>query len=353
MIMNFLSIIGTRPQYIKYAAIQRAFKLVGIEHDYIDSGQHYDIELSANVARDLGIPRALSILAPGNGEPLEQISNLLVQISEQLDRYKPKMVLVYGDTNTTLAAAIACVKKGIKFAHIEAGLRSRNRENQEERNRILVDHVADLLLAPTKNAVQNLIDEGLGGRTKLVGDVMVDVLRQGAPYILPRNFSYHSIKEFDFYVGTFHRAENVDSKETLTQIIRALSEVDRKIVLFAHPRLEKNMQLFGLEFPKNTLKLPPVSHSEILSWIKFSNGLITDSGGLQKEAFILRVPCTTLRHETEWVETLADGWNVLVQRPSDLAKLVKRIPTPTESNPFGDGQAGSNIVSLLQETLNN
>jgi len=351
MSMDFLSVIGTRPQYIKYAAIHRAFKKKGIEHSHIDSGQHYDNELSLNIANDLKIPKALKTLSPGNGEPLEQIANLLVQLSRELIKFEPKIVLVYGDTNTTLAAAIVCMKLGIRFAHIEAGLRSHRSGNQEERNRILVDHGADILFAPTTSAIQNLIDEGLQEKANLVGDVMVDVLMQGEPYLLPGNFSKLSIKEFEFYVATFHRAENVDSKEILTQIMNALAGIDKQIVLFAHPRLEKQMQLFGLDFPKNIIKLPPVPHSEILSWISHSKGLITDSGGLQKESFILGIPCTTLRQETEWVETLVDDCNVLVQRPSDLAKSIQRTPSPTQTKPFGNGQAGSKIVSLLFDAL--
>jgi UDP-N-acetylglucosamine 2-epimerase (non-hydrolysing) len=349
--VDFLSVIGTRPQYIKFAAIQRAFRKRSIEHDYIDSGQHYNPELSAGIVSDLGLLPALKVLNPGTGHPLAQISNLLVQLDETLDKYQPRIVLVYGDTNTTLAAALSCVKKDIKFCHIEAGLRSYNGSNQEERNRILVDHSADILFAPTENSVQNLKFEGLENRTCYVGDVMVDILLQGEPYNFPAHSTSMKLKQGEYFVATFHRAENVDSEVNLRRTVKALSQVQGKIVLFAHPRLVKQMAIFGISFPKNVTVLTPVTHSQILSWIKHSNGLITDSGGLQKEAFILRVPCVTMRAETEWPETLVNGWNMLIPDLEDLGVALNRKPKEIYVNPFGDGQAGLKIVDKLQNFL--
>ena len=351
--MKFLSIVGTRPQYIKLSAIQRAFDTKKIQHFYIDSGQHYDPELSSKIVKDLYLPDANKILKPGFGKPTEQIANLLIQISEALDELKPQYVLVYGDTNTTLAAAISCAKLNIPFAHVEAGLRSFNLNNQEEKNRLVVDHLANILFAPTEQSEINLQNEGLGNRTRLVGDVMVDVLYRGLPYSLPAELQKYEIRPNSFYIATLHRAENVDSKKFLTKVMMQFSEVEKKIILFAHPRLEKKMNEFGLEWSGNILKLPPVTHTEILKWMSHSCGLITDSGGLQKEAFLLKIPCTTLRSETEWTETLSNNWNILLPEADDLNAILKREVTPTAINPFGDGHAADNIVSYVQEISQN
>jgi len=349
--VDFLSVIGTRPQYIKFAAVQRAFKVQNIDHGYIDSGQHYDPELSSNIINELGLPPALKILNPGNGEPLRQVSNLLVQLDSVLDEYQPKIVIVYGDTNTTLASALACVKKDIKFCHVEAGLRSYNRNNQEERNRVFVDHGADILFAPTEISVENLKREGLGSRTRYVGDVMVDVLQQGEPYALPEQLTTMQLRPKEYFVATFHRAENVDSQANLRKIMKGLSEVEENIVLFAHPRLNKQIRKFNLEYPNNVIVLAPVNHSQILSWIKHSKGLITDSGGLQKEAFILRTPCVTIRSETEWPETLTNEWNLLISDLRYLNSALLRKPKELDLHPFGNGQAGANIVRELQKII--
>jgi len=333
------------------AAIVRAFAESGVKHEYIDSGQHYDAGLSADLVKELRLPNALAVLNPGTGNPVSQISKLMVQLETVIEQYNPKFVLVYGDTNTTLSASIACTKMGIKFAHIEAGLRSFNFEGQEERNRIIVDHSADILFAPTQNAKNNLIQEGLVSRTFLVGDVMVDVLEQGKPYGKPTNFYWDRLAEEDFYVATFHRAENVDNPQQLAHIVTALSKIEQEIILFAHPRLTKQLQNYKIKLPKNVVMLPPAEHSEILKWISHSKGLITDSGGLQKEAFILQIPCTTFRNETEWVETLTDQWNILIPDISSFDHMPDRKPKVTNVNPFGDGQAGKRIVETLTKNF--
>jgi len=351
--MKFLSIIGTRPQYIKLSAIQHAFDFKNLNHFYLDSGQHYDSDLSTQIVQDLALPNAVKILSPGAGKPFQQIANLLMQISLALEEIHPDYVLVYGDTNTTLAASLSCSKLNIPFAHIEAGLRSFNRKNQEEKNRLVVDHLADLLFAPTMRAQNNLHNEGLSEKTILVGDVMVDVLYQGFPYGHPGALKDFSLAPKSYYVATLHRAENVDSKNFLKDVVNEFSKVTKKIILFAHPRLEKNMRGFDLGWPQNIIKLPPVSHTEILKWVAHSSGVITDSGGLQKEAFLLKIPCTTLRTETEWTETLDNGWNVLLPRALNLNNVLNRIVEPAQINPYGSGDSALRIVEFLEKTLMN
>jgi UDP-N-acetylglucosamine 2-epimerase (non-hydrolysing) len=261
-------------------------------------------------------------------------------------------VLVYGDTNSTLAGAISAVKLQLRIAHLEAGLRSFNRRMPEEHNRILTDHAADLLLAPTRVAMKHLAAEGLAERSVLVGDVMTDVCLRVRDAVLdrppPRPKGHPS---GDYVVATIHRAENTDDPDRLRSIIDGLAALPVSVLLLVHPRLATRCRAFGIPLDRTgTALVPraPLPYTELVAAVLDSVGVVTDSGGLQKEAFLLGHPCTTLRRETEWTETLLDGWNVLAPDLGDLGHLAARpAPRRPQPSPYGDGHAAEAVVATL------
>lgn len=348
--MRILSVVGARPQFVKLAPIASA--LSGrAEHLIAHTGQHYDELMSDVFFRDLGIPAPDFNLGVGSGKHGAQTGAMLSGLEEILEEAKPDCVLVYGDTNSTLAAAIAAVKLHIPLAHLEAGLRSFNRRMPEEHNRVLTDHAADLLLAPTQVAVDHLANEGLAAKTVLVGDVMTDVLYQVRDLLQSRNEPLPlDVSPQGFYVSTIHRPDNTDSPSRLKSILGSLASLDRPVLLLAHPRLVSFAERHGLDLEQGSIRVcPPLAYPQLVNAVVNSAGVITDSGGLQKEAFLLRVPCTTIRPETEWVETLESRWNVLVSEDlSILADTVERpAPEPTDAAPYGDGHAAEKIVDAL------
>jgi UDP-N-acetylglucosamine 2-epimerase (non-hydrolysing) len=343
---RFLSVIGTRPQLMKLAPIIEAFEEFGMNHDYIDTGQHYDPALSIDIQADLGIKQPLSNLKVGSHSHAVQTARIMEHLENQLLQLRPETLLVYGDTNSTLAATLVAVKMGIRVAHIEAGLRSFNRIMPEEINRIATDHLSDLLFCPTQTAMTNLENEGLENKSRNVGDVMCDLLYRDREKFRPISFSTQGLTN-GFLIATIHRAENTDIHERLKIILDAMGRLPRQVVLFAHPRLRVRLQEFNISLPINVLLKDPVTHTELLSWASTSAGVITDSGGLQKEAFILRIPCNTLRTETEWPETLENGWNVLITDPNALSEVLNTDRSRPHSNPFGDGHASKKIVTII------
>jgi len=340
--MRFLSVIGTRPQLVKLKPIIQAFDSVGAEHEYIDTGQHYDAALSTDLIEDLCLPKPIMNLQVREFSQSSQIGSALVRIDSALEDLQPDWVLVYGDTNSTLAAAIASVKKGFRVAHVESGLRSGNMKMSEEQNRIMVDHISSALFAPTQRAVDNLRREGLADRSLLVGDVMFDLIKY---------YERESLLKIDrsdsFLLCTLHRAENVDDKQRLESILQALRAISLKVILVTHPRLKKRMSDFQLKFPSNLEICDPMTHTKICGMLASSKGLITDSGGLQKEAFMLGIPTTTLRNETEWPETLSSNLNMLLTDLTKLAEVSLRGCEAEASSPFGNGEAATRIVSHL------
>lgn len=348
--MRILSVVGARPQFVKLAPISRA--LAGrAEHLIAHTGQHYDELMSDVFFRDLGIPKPDFNLGVGSGKHGAQTGAMLAGLEEVFESSSPDCVLVYGDTNSTLAAAIAATKLHIPVAHLEAGLRSFNRRMPEEHNRVLTDHSADLLLAPTQVAMDHLATEGLAGRSALVGDVMTDVLFRVRDGLIQDELPLPSnMGNGGYYVSTIHRPDNTDSSERLGEIISGLASLDMPVLLLAHPRLRSLAEKHGIELEQGTIVLsPPLAYPELINSVMNSAGVITDSGGLQKEAFLLRVPCTTIRPETEWVETVDLGWNVLVSKDlSVLAATVKRLsPAATDAAPYGDGHAAERTVDAL------
>jgi UDP-N-acetylglucosamine 2-epimerase (non-hydrolysing) len=349
--MHVLSVVGARPQFVKLAPIAHALE-GRARHTVVHTGQHYDDNMSDSFFRDLGIPAPDVNLAVGSGPHGKQTGSMLASLEPVFEDYRPDWVLVYGDTNSTLAAAVAAVKLHLPLAHLEAGLRSFNRRMPEEHNRVLTDHAADLLLAPTEVAMGHLDDEGLADRSVLVGDVMTDVLYRTRDRVAAAPPSSTGLPDGEYLVATLHRPDNTDDPARLEAIVSSLAGLDRPVLLVAHPRLVAAAERAGVELARGPIRvIAPLSYPELVWAVSNAAGVVTDSGGLQKEAFLLRVPCTTVRPETEWVETVELGWNVLVgDRLGELASAVSRPrPAETAATPYGDGHAAERVVDTLLE----
>jgi UDP-N-acetylglucosamine 2-epimerase (non-hydrolysing) len=350
--VRIMSVVGARPQFVKLSPIARAAARSGVDHQIVHTGQHYDPLLSDVFFQELGIPAPDVHLGIGSGGHGAQTGAMLAALDDVITAARPDWVLVYGDTNSTLAAAVSAVKLHYPLAHLEAGLRSFNRRMPEEHNRVLTDHAADLCLAPTEVAMGHLAAEGLTERSVLVGDVMTDVLLRvrdtgaGAPSALLEELS---LQPGEFYVATIHRAENTDDPQRLSEIVDGLSTLEYPVVLMAHPRVIAKAREQGIGLTTGSLIVhDPLPYADLIAATLASRGIITDSGGLQKEAFLLRVPCTTIRTETEWVETVELGWNVLANTASEVAAAVERPrPADTAAAPYGDGHAAQRVIDLL------
>ncbi|HWS37562.1 MAG TPA: UDP-N-acetylglucosamine 2-epimerase (non-hydrolyzing) [Actinoplanes sp.] len=359
--MKVLSVVGARPQLVKLAPIAAAFDATEHEHVIVHTGQHYDADLSDVFFSGLGIPDPDVHLGVGSGSHGVQTGAVLAAMDAVLDREKPDWVLVYGDTNSTLAGAVSAVKQHFRVAHLEAGLRSFNRRMPEEHNRVLTDHASDLLLAPTEEAMRHLASEGLSERSVLVGDVMVDVCLRVRDAVTagehPRPELPTGIDpEAPYLLATLHRAENTDDPERLGRLIESLAALPVPVALLTHPRLAARAEAFGLKLTQGALHAGrPLPYAGMVAAVLGSAGVVTDSGGLQKEAYLLGRPCTTLRPETEWVETLVGDWNRLIPDPWTLGAdwtdaAVRKAPATDRGEPYGDGQAAHRVVEVLQKS---
>ena len=354
--MKILSVVGARPQFVKLAPIHRAVINAGHHHVIVHTGQHYDPLLSDVFFSELGIPEPDDNLHVGSGSHAVQTASMMVGLEQAFDRHKPDWILVYGDTNSTLAAALVAVKMHVRVAHLEAGLRSFNRMMPEEHNRILTDHASDLLLAPTLVAMDHLAREGLASKSVLVGDVMTDVCFNThkkvveLPPKLPDNWPTTN----DWLIATIHRQENTDNETRLRQIVAYLAESTYPICLLVHPRLRDIAQKFGVELNVGSIRtFEPLNYPQLVWSLSNCVGVITDSGGIQKEAFLLGAPCITLRTETEWTETVDLGWNTLVPN-CDLSinSILSKTYTSNDSRPYGQGRAAEEVVLQLERTVN-
>ncbi|UFU02230.1 UDP-N-acetylglucosamine 2-epimerase (non-hydrolyzing) [Ruania suaedae] len=349
--MRIVSVVGARPQFVKLAPVAAACRAAGVEHVIVHTGQHYDALLSDVFFSALHIPEPDVQLGIGSGGHGEQTGAMLAALAPVLSAQDPDWVLVYGDTNSTLAAALAAVKLHLPVAHLEAGLRSFNRRMPEEHNRVLTDHAADLLLAPTEVAASHLAREGLAERTVVVGDVMTDVVHQVAANVADageRLLGQLGVRAGEFSVATLHRAENTDDAARLAGIVAGLGAVDHPVLLLAHPRLRAKAGEHGVPLESGAVRvLDPLGYPDLVALVSRARGVITDSGGLQKEAFELRVPCTTVRTETEWVETVELGWNVLAGPGEIAAAATRERPEETDAAPYGDGHAAERVVEVL------
>jgi UDP-N-acetylglucosamine 2-epimerase (non-hydrolysing) len=348
---RFLSIVGTRPQFIKAALLSRELRKDSDEV-LVHTGQHYDIELSDYFFEALDIPRPDHNLGVGSFSHAKQTGEMLVALENVIQKEKPDSILTYGDTNSTLAGALAAVKLGVSIAHVEAGLRSYNRSMPEEINRVLTDHVSELLFCPTKASVANLEREGITEGVHLVGDVMYDLaLNYKAIAWERRTHEGIGVRTNEYILVTIHRPSNTDNKANLSSIVDALVDCGSPVVFPAHPRVERYLREFDLhdKLSSKVKVLKPQDYIDFASLLHNCKKVVTDSGGIQKEAYFSAKPCITLRAETEWVETVEDGWNVLVG--TDTKKIVQAIqgfePKGKRSNHYGDGKAVERIREIL------
>ena len=349
--MKIASVVGARPNFIKLAPVSKELRKE-FNEIIIHTGQHYDYEMDKVFFDELGIPEPDYHLGVGSGSHGYQTGEMLKRVEEVLTKEKPDMVLVFGDTNSTLAGALAAVKLHIKVAHVEAGLRSFDKKMPEEINRVLTDHCSDLLFCPTETAVKNLKNEGITKGVYLTGDVMVDALQENIKIAEKKSkiLDELDLKPKEYYLATVHRAENTDDFSRLKSIVDAFCEIEN-IVFPCHPRTEKMFKKFNLwdRLQKRVKVIKPVGYFDMLVLEKNARKILTDSGGVQKEAYIFKVPCITLREKTEWVETVEDGWNVLVGAES--GKIVGMAndfePNGEQRDVFGSGNASERIVEVI------
>jgi len=346
--MKILSVVGARPQFVKCAPVSREVRKVH-EEVLVHTGQHYDYGLSEVFFRDLDIPAPDYHLGIGSGSHGVQTGRMLAAIEDVLVKEEPGVVLVYGDTNSTLAGALAAAKMHVPVAHVEAGLRSFDRRMPEEVNRVLTDHCSDILFCPTATAVRNLAAEGITAGVHLTGDVMVDALRENLSLAKEQSTGPGLSP---YFLATIHRAGNTDDPAALRAILEAFSCLEVPVVFPVHPRTRKKLAEYGIAPAANVRLVEPLPYFDMLALLAGARAVLTDSGGVQKEAYILEVPCVTLRENTEWVETVEDGWNVLVG--TDAARIVAEADAAGDarrghSARFGDGHAAARIAAIIRE----
>lgn len=347
--MKFISIVGARPQFIKVAAVARA--LDGHSHLVAHTGQHYDANMSAVFFDELALPKPDFDLAIGSGLHGAQTGAMLAALEPILLAAAPDWVLVYGDTNSTLAGALAAAKINLRVAHIEAGLRSFNRRMPEEINRVVADHVSDLLFCPSAVAVAHLRAEGITRGVHEVGDVMADALAPLSARARERStiLARLGLRARNYLLATLHRAENTDDASRLRDIVDALNTLGEPVVLPLHPRTRGCLERIGAQLESHIAVIDPLGYLDMLQLTQHARLVLTDSGGLQKEAYWLGIPCVTLRDETEWVETVDAGWNILVG--ADRERIVRAATSfaPPAVHPplYGGGHASERIVRIL------
>jgi UDP-GlcNAc3NAcA epimerase len=354
--MRIVTVIGNRPQFVKAAAVSLPLR-ERHEELLVHTGQHYDDELSRIFFDELGIPAPDRQLAIHDGTNTSQTARMLAALEPELADIGPDMVLVYGDTNSTLAGALAAAQRHIPVAHVEAGMRSFDRTMPEELNRVLTDHASDLLLCSTETAVDNLRREAAAGRVELVGDAMADVTLRFAPLAQERSTAVadHGLEPGEYALVTAHRAGNVDIPERLERLVAVLEALPLPAVLPLHPRTRARLAA-APELQARVEAIPglrltgPLGYLDTLELTRNARAVVTDSGGLQKEAYLLGTPCVTLRPSTEWVETVESGWNVLVDLDRDAAvAAIERTPPAERPDLYGGGRAGQRICAALSE----
>jgi len=351
--MKVLTVIGNRPQFVKAAAVSRKLRSAHTEV-LVHTGQHYDDDLSTIFVTELGVPPPEHELRLGDGTNTEQTARMLAALGPLVADEQPDLVLVYGDTNSTLAGALAGAQARVPVAHVEAGMRSFDRAMPEELNRVLTDHASELLLCSSQTAVDNLAAERIAGQVEIVGDVMIDV----ALLVRPRAegddeaLKRAGVEPGRYVLATAHRAGNVDDPARLAALVDLLLGIGTTVVLPLHPRTHERLCSAGLletlRRAGNVVLTPPLGYMAFTALLVHSRAVLTDSGGVQKEAYVAGVPCVTLRDTTEWVETLQTGWNVLVDLDLDAARAALGRDIPQERPPlYGDGNAGERVVEAI------
>jgi UDP-N-acetylglucosamine 2-epimerase len=358
-----LTVVGNRPQFVKAAAVSRQLR-ESVDEILVHTGQHYDRKLSQVFFEELGLPPPDHELGVGSGSHAEQTGGVITALEPLVEEIDPDAMLVYGDTNSTLGGALVAAKGRVPLAHVEAGMRSFNRSMPEEINRVVADSLSELLLCSTETAVRNLEDEGLAEGAVLVGDVMADVALTFGPIADRRSDALDrlGVEPRGFCVATAHRAENVDDPERLRQLLEVLARTARvaPVIFPVHPRTRHRLCAAGgfcsLE-QRGVKATDPVGYLDMIRLVRASRAVITDSGGLQKEAFLASVPCVTMRAETEWVETVEAGWNRLTGLdPEAAAAALEQLPRPGDrvspaAEMYGDGMAGERVAAAIAERL--
>lgn len=349
--MKVLTVVGARPQFIKACPVSSALAAAGVAEFLVHTGQHYDERMSDLFFSELGLRAPDANLGIGSGPHGEQTGRMLAGIEQQLIAQKPDWVLVYGDTNSTLAGALAAAKLHIPIAHVEAGLRSFNRAMPEEINRVLTDHASTRLFCPSEMAVSNLGKEGISAGVFLVGDVMFDAFRHFLPIASSRSrlLANLGLQPRQYYLCTIHRAENTDDPARLSALADTLERLDHPVILPLHPRTRAVLARNGIAPRGGMLRLiEPLGYLDMLVASQHAAAILTDSGGLQKEAHWLGTPCLTLREETEWGETLEGGWNQLVGiDPRRIDGALQRPPSGPRRPLYGDGSAAQRIAAAF------
>ena len=352
--MKITSVVGARPQFIKLAILSKELR-ENHNEIIIHTGQHYDDNMSRYFFEEMQIAKPDYNLNIGSGSHGKQTAEMLIGLEDIFLHQKPDVVITFGDTNTTLATGLAATKLNIPVAHIEAGLRSHNREMPEEINRILTDHISDYLFAPTLTAMENIKSENLYGKPFLVGDVMYDSLLYYGKIAEQKSriLKNLKLKQKEYILLTLHRPYNVDNIQKLQNIFSALKQTKRFIVLPVHPRTCKMIESTNTIIPENISIIEPLGYLDFIFLQKHSEKIITDSGGIQKEAYLNGIPCITIRPETEWIETVKAGWNVLVGDKMDqlIENCLHFKPSHNRPRYFGDGDSSKKIISILESHL--
>lgn len=355
--MRIVSLVGNRPQFVKAAPLCIALRAQGDEV-LVHSGQHYDPELADLFFDELGIPSPDHALEVGPGTPVHQIATIMERFEAVLRDEKPDAVLVYGDTTTTLAGALTAAKCGVPLAHVEAGLRSFDRSMPEEQNRVVTDHLSDVLLCPTRQAVDNLAAEGLTRGVHLVGDVMFDASRMFAPLAEQRNAAAgHGLEPGGYLLVTIHRAAATDTPEALDAMVGVLSSLHEPAIFPVHPRTRGKLQAAGrwdaLAQVPGLVLAAPAGYLDFTSLLMGARAVVTDSGGVQKEAYFHGIPCITLRDTTEWVETVEGGFNTLTGMDAAAVRAaLADVSMPAERPPYyGDGHAADAVARAVVAEL--
>jgi len=349
--MKIVTVVGARPQFIKAAAVSRVLRTRHREI-LVHTGQHYDYEMSGIFFDGLDLPKPDINLEVGSGSHGVQTAAMLQRIEEVLVTERPNYLIIYGDTNSTLAGALAASKLGVPIAHVEAGLRSFNRSMPEEINRVVADHLSDLLFCPSDTSIRNLAAEGVTRNAYAVGDVMLDILNWAKQRLAAKPsgiLERLGLTKQKYLLATVHRSENTDDPERLSNILSAFNSMDETVVFPVHPRAGKLIADRKCRIEPHVRLIEPQGYLDMVALIGGARMVLTDSGGLQKEAYWIGVPCITMRRETEWVETVAAGWNVLVG--SDARKIADAVRSfaPVAGHPalYGDGFAANKCVDLL------
>ena len=356
--MKALTIVGARPQFIKACMLSKTFKQhPSIEEIIVHTGQHYDYNMSDIFFKQLNLPEADYNLHVGSGPHGEQTANMLQKLEKLMMTIQPDIVIVYGDTNSTVAGSLAAAKLHIPIAHIEAGLRSFNKKMPEEINRIITDHLSDYLFCPTDGAVKNLFNEGIHKGVYQTGDIMYDTVTHFKPLAMKHSsiVADLKLKVKDYYLATVHRAENTDDPARLQAIFEAFRQLDKVVVLPLHPRTKSKIKAFHLDdvtCSPNIKLVDPLNYFDMLALAAYGRIILTDSGGLQKEACMLQVPCITLREETEWLETVEGGWNKLAGAETrTILDAVENIQPPPANQTLYQSGTAQQITNILMKEI--